>query len=229
MSFGLFLQSLMTDGVARVPVIHESTTDHVGAMDEVEDVEAAEALEFCERRVRLDWPGDPPALDVELAVRSAGFIYQASRLVLSRHISAKDGMKLLDHFRIDVKTPAAHYAVDVVGRYLPDLLRLAGGELSDDPIVQRLRTFGKRWPLSSVGVAEIEPEQDSLEVVLNHESLRVEYVDRVLRQNDVARLSDPAVCEWARLAVGPHHELLPVATAAALVRESSAKAEIDGE
>ncbi|MEM7626052.1 MAG: hypothetical protein AAF333_10530 [Planctomycetota bacterium] len=221
MSLAGFIRTLHHEGVARVPVIrneaefrHDTETQSLVAQGELADV--VDALVSGERLIRPDWPGSPPPFDHRVAVIASVFLYQAARLVLSRQVPEAITEKILSAHPIAESSASAHYSVDVVGRYLPDLVLLAGGPMSDDSVVKCLKQFGARWPLSSVGAAGITPTADRLDVILNNAALRAAYVDRVLSRSDMDRLSDERVAEAARLSVGPHTDLVSASISAVL-------------
>lgn len=213
MSLTLFIQSLLESGEARVPLVEPGEDfggDEAGPclVPQEERGSAIELLVRYEPVVRADWPLDAPTLDVGIAVQAAGYLYQASRLILSRHVPEEIVTQVLTHDRIAANGPSAHYSVDLMGRYLPDLFRLAGGGQSEDPLVACLSGFAGRWPLSSVGVPGVSPEQDRLDAVLGDRSLRAAYLDRVLERKDSERLGEARVCAEARLLIGEHRSLV---------------------
>lgn len=211
MSLAGFITTLYHEGVARVPVIRDASAlrSEPGAeastvFSEDELAAGVDALVSCERLVRADWPSSPPPFDPRVAVSTAAFLFDAARLVLSRQVPEEVADSLLSARRIDGASASAHYSVDVLGRYLPDLFLLAGGPLSDDPVVRHLKRFGADWPLSSVGLADVKVDEARVEVVLNDDALRGAYIDRVLGRVDLGRLRHEPVAEAARLAIGPH-------------------------
>jgi hypothetical protein len=108
-------------------------------------------------------------------------------------------------------TATAHYSVDLVFRFLPDLIALARRVSQDDPLVEALRNLIAPWPLASVGMSDI-PVAD-IEPIIGHPCLRQLYVDRILARGDVARLDDPRVQEAVREALGACPELAPAISA----------------
>ena len=75
-------------------------------------------------------------------------------------------------------SPSVCYSADLSLRYLPDLLSLAKGIASDDPLVHGLHAICRSWPLSSVGVPDVG-ELDT-GAFLSHPTLRRLYVDRII-------------------------------------------------
>lgn len=216
MSFPEFLNALLETGTVSVPAFDgpDGFGDAPQVLAMIPPDEAADArglLAEYERVVRMDWPLLPPTVELDTAVHAAGYVYLAARLVISRHVPGQIVEHLLSSAIAPDASPASHYAVDLAGRFLPDLIRLAGGETSDDPLVAQLRALAHDWPLSSVGVPHVEPTPERMAGILQSPALLHAYTDRVLRLGDGARLQHPAVADRARAAVGPHDQLLPPA------------------
>jgi len=213
MSFSDFLNALFETGTVSVPAFDgpEGFGDAPEVLAMIPPEEAADArglLAEYERAVRMDWPLSPPQVEMDTAVHAAGYVYLAARLVISRHVPGQIVEHLLSSTIAPDAGPASHYAVDLAGRFLPDLIRLSGGETSDDPLVAQLRAFAHDWPLSSVGVPHVEPTPERLAGIIETPAMLHAYTDRVLRLGDGARLQHPVVADQARAAVGPHHNLL---------------------
>ena len=212
MSLPGFIQSLFESGEARVPLIADAKElgDDSGPQlvpaSECDD--ALAVLTRYEAVVRAGWRLGAPEFDGEAGLRSAAFVYQSARLMLSRHVPGEVVSMVLEREGIEANTPAAHYSVDLVGHYLPDLFRLAGGRLTGDPLADRLSRFGARWPLSSVGLQGAVPQADRLDAVLGHPALKSTYIDRVLQCADTQRLEDPRVLAAAHLVIGEHPGLV---------------------
>ena len=49
-------------------------------------------------------------------------------------------------------TPSTHYSVDLVFRFLPEVVIFARSAAAHDPLVEHLERFAREWPLSSVGM-----------------------------------------------------------------------------
>lgn len=161
---------------------------------------------------RIEMAGDAPPLSMGPALWAAGMLYQGCQFLTFREM---DGS--LVESRLSAPAPAAPspwacYSVDLVMRYLPDLVALARGLSPGDPLVTGLVELARAWPLSSVGIAGVGPVQ--VGGFFAHPSLRALYVDRVLERKDTARLADPEVREAVRAALGDHPSLAPFARAA---------------
>ena len=73
--------------------------------------------------------------------------------------------------------------------------------------MDRLVELGRRWPLSSVGVANlgtVDPPP-----FVHHDCLLQLYVDRIIASKDRSRMNDPVVREAIRAAIGLYPELAP--------------------
>lgn len=100
--------------------------------------------------------------------------------------------------------PETDYAVDLVFRFLPDLLELAVQRAPGDALVEILRAWTREWPLSSVGVplSEISPGDDTLA----HPALRRLYLDRIFARGAKDRLASPGLRRWIEADAGSHPE-----------------------
>lgn len=192
-----FVEELFVTGRVRL-----TTDDTPGDADIVEAV--ARVLEF-ERSLRLDLPGAAPGVD-EAALRWALVaFYQAGQFQVYRHLGAT---KLVERFAEEPPrgaTAEAHYSVDLVFRFLPDLVKLARRGSPEDPLLVALTSWCEAWPLSSVGVSNLNPPH--CELILAHECLLRLYVDRILRSQDTSRLTDQRIRDEVTRAVGAFPEL----------------------
>jgi hypothetical protein len=200
MELSVFLAALFEHGRLRV--------GRWGAEDEPAGPAPALAVlvEF-DQAWRLEFPGDAPPLVAEAAHWAGRVFYRACQLAVYRDVDAATGLAALAIAGPDGANPAAHYAVDLVFRFLPDLARLARSAAQADPLVEHLRGWGAAWPLSSVGMAGVAPR--SIEPIAAHAGLLWLYADRIVRQADVSRLADPRVRQAVRAALGAHDDLAP--------------------
>ncbi len=98
-----------------------------------------------------------------------------------------------------------HVSVDLTFRFLPDLYRLAKAASEGDPLCERLRGWAGEWPLSSVGMPDVNPAD--INDVCEHSGLLLRYVDRIMVRRDRSRLADPRVRAAAQAAIGHFTEL----------------------
>ena len=212
MSLSAFIQALFESGETRVPLIADveelGGTSPPKLVPEDEREQVITLLAEYELVVRAGWPMQAPDFDGVIALHAAAYLYQAARLILSRHVSGGAVLHILADDAITANTPSAHYSVDLACRFLPDLFRMAGGRLTEDPLTDRLSRFGGRWPISSIGVPDTTPSTDRLDVVLDHPSLYAVYIDRVLERADPQRLDEPRVAASAGLVIREHSGLV---------------------
>jgi hypothetical protein len=164
---------------------------------------------------RRDFPGDAPPLVVDVAWWATEQFYRACQFAVYRDLDAQALTAVLSVDCPAAEPAARHYTVDLVYRFLPDLLRLAKSAAEADPLCDRLREWAAQWPLSSVGaggIKQIDPE--ALAVVCEHPGLLRVYVDRILATGDVSRLAEPRVRAAVQVALGMHGELAPTIFAA---------------
>lgn len=196
-----FLRALFDHGHLQVPQPSriESSGELQAARWILRDVEPSWRLEF---------PGAAPAINEACALWSAVLLYRAAQAAVYRDVD-----EATMRAGLMVECPAAseessqHYSVDLVLRFLPELVALARRASSSDPLIDVLHLWGSRWPLSSVGMKEAKPE--SLHAITYHAGLLQLYVDRIAAKKDFSRLDDPGVRRAARQTLGAYAELSP--------------------
>lgn len=113
------------------------------------------------------------------------------------------------------------YAVDLVFRFLPDLLVLAEQRAPGDALTAILREWARAWPLSSVGyslvpIGEPAPAPESASAgrtagaFLKHPALRRLYLDRIVARNAKDRVTDPRLRRQLAADLAPFPELSSV-------------------
>jgi hypothetical protein len=197
MSFDSFLTSLFDDGRVRAAA--------PGPLDSAEVRAAESVLARAERDFRLEFPGEAPPFDPLAAFWGATMIYRAAQFCVYRNVDTAIMAEALTPACPAANMPSAHFSVDLTFRFLPDLAKHAKSASEHDPLLEHLRKFGARWPLSSVGMANVEPV--SIDVIANHAGLLSLYVDRVLERAEKPRLADARVRAAAECAVGAFTEL----------------------
>lgn len=183
---------------------------HVREPQHLEQAEVDEAVVLIvehERLYRRQLPGEPPAVDHGAAGWAIAAFYLASSLSVHRDAGADLIEELLPESGLDRQQAEIHYSVDLVMRFLPDLLKLAKSAATDDPLVSRLHDWARNWPLSSVGVPGIGKVNPA--VLRTSSTLMRLYVDRVLAAADLSRLDDPMVRQAAAAVVGDNPQLSP--------------------
>lgn len=167
--------------------------------------EACATVARFEKTMQLDLPGTPPAID-EPALRWAlASFYQACQFQVYRHLGATSLAERFAEEPPRSSTAEAHYSVDLIFRFLPDLVTLARSGSPDDPLLVVLQSWSELWPLSSVGVSDLNPPH--CESILANECLLRLYVDRILRTQDTSRLTDQRIRDEVSRAVGAFPDL----------------------
>ena len=161
---------------------------------------------------RLEFPGDAPPFDSIVARWAFESLYRACQFTIYRDADAKTIASALTTACPDAPTAAQHYTVELAFRFLPELYRLVRSKAEGDPLVETLRDWAERWPLSSVGMPGVNPTDVS--AVSDHVGLLQLYVDRIVARRDVSRVEDPRVRAAVRSALGYFDELAPQLAAA---------------
>jgi hypothetical protein len=204
-----FLTDLLETGKISAPAASTQLTDALALLPQ--------AIARADAAARLELPGNPPLLSMPAAVWAATIFYQACQFLVHRQFDAAAVRAALGKRCPEGANPSSSYSVDLVFRYLPDLLSLARGIAHDDPLVERLMILARQWPLSSVGIAlpaGVDPTP-----FLKDRCLLTLYAERIIARQDVARLNHPMVCQAVRGAIGLHSQLSP-AIAVALTKEN---------
>ncbi len=169
--------------------------------------EAAETRLLLEmdRRERLEFPGEAPALSLPAAQWATATFYQACQLLVCRDVPAAETAEALAAACPPARSPEVHYSADLVLRYLPDLLGTARRLAAGDTLVDALVRIALEWPLSSVGVPGLKPEGLSeIDTFIGHRGLRQLYADRILQHDDTGRIQHPAARAAVMASVGQH-------------------------
>ncbi len=206
MGYCRFLQGLFEDGRVSVPSI--------SPIGESERIEGDRLLSRYDRLWRRELPLEPPPLVPQVARWAGTQFYRACQLAVYRDYSEADCSRELGT-TVGVKaTPAAHYSVDLVFHYIPDLIKFVP---VDDPLSVILYQWARDWPLSSVGVADVGDV--TIDQFTENRCLLMLYVDRVLLRRDLARLACPITREAVRSTLGLFPDLAPEIAAAIEQRE----------
>lgn len=199
MEFLQFLSCLLEDG--RVTVSQSLALS-------AEDLRQADTLlTRYERLYRLEMPGEAPPFSSEAAAWAAIHFYRASQFTVFRDFGAEVLEKQLRDSLPPRRSPSEHYSVDLIFRYLPDLMKFAKTEAKDDPLLGYLQRWAVEWPLSSVGMRELG-ELD-IDAFADHPGLLQLYVDRIIATNDQSRLHNERVRQAIAATLGMYPQLSP--------------------
>lgn len=170
---------------------------------------AAETLASLDRNARLELAHEAPEFSLAAASWAAVLLYRACQFLVFREV---DGDAVREALSIPcplAPSPSAAYSVDLVFRWLPDVISLARGVADDDPLVAGLLRLSHDWPLSSVGVCGVGAVD--VEGFIDDRSLRQLYADRIIERRDAGRLSASAVRAAVHESLGMHADVWPEA------------------
>ncbi len=172
---------------------------------EVEIQRAVDAVVEFEKEYRESLAPDPPEVDRDAVAWSVELFYLIAQQIAYQHL---DQEKFEFHFGPPrVVNSQSSYSVDLVFRFLPDILRLSRASDANALLTESLLKLAADWPLSSVGIAlSAEPE---IQPILNCRSLRIFYVDRIIEKGDIARLSHSEIRSDVQAAIGANPQLSP--------------------
>jgi hypothetical protein len=199
MSLPVFLNMLFDHGRIRVPICSPIPADELA--------EARRVLVEFESGYRLTLPGEPPEFLVETACWAAVVLYRACQCLVYRELDVPQTLPSLKVQVSGPRQPAHHYSSDVVLRFLPDAWRLSRDVARGDPLVQYLHELAGSWPLSSVGIADVNVLH--LDEFAHDRSLLAVYTDRIVERQDRSRLAEPRVRAAIRTSIGMFPDLAP--------------------
>jgi len=199
MVYSDFLDGLLSEGRCRVPTFDTISEEDIRRGNEI-------LVEY-ERTLRADLPSPLPNFDLEAAQWAAQQFFRACQFFLIRDADALSIQQALDRPYTKQKTAGVIYSVDFTFRFLPDLYRLSKAAAANDPLVNQLMKWGKMWPLSSVGIVNLEP--DNIDLIAEDAGLLKMYVDLIVTFQDATRVADPRVKNMLAVGVGSYWQLLP--------------------
>jgi hypothetical protein len=199
-----FLRQLFDHGRVTVEQKANPGVDPTALNDLLLELEAA---------YRRQLPGEMPGLNLEAAGYGAATLYRAAQLLTFRELGEEDIARALHGGPAPGQgsdSAAEQYSVDLCLHFLSDLMRLARAASADDPLIGRLLALGGCWPLSSVGMKEMELNDLSkrrIAELAKHPALWRLYVDRVMLTGDASRLADERTRAAVQAAVGAYPQL----------------------
>ena len=138
---------------------------------------------------------------------AADRLYNAAQFLVFRHVEPEMIRQSLKRREPAPATAGEHYSGDLCLCFMKDVLRLAAAASENDPLNDGIRTLMTDWPLSAVGLeCAVVPGPG----VMENKTLRLMYLDRVVKHNDRQALQDDIVKNGLQDAVGIHTQLLPI-------------------
>ncbi len=194
-----FLETLLSEGRAVVPPLEPLTA--------AERQEGAQLLARVEPLRRAECPSPVPAFHLSAAAWAAEQFCLACQFAIFRDVGEEEIGKAFAASFPDGITAETYYSVDLVFRFLPDLARFVSAASKEDPLANVLRHWARQWPLSSVGMHDVE--LPDVHLLIDHPGLMTMYIDRIVATGDKSRLEDQQVREHVLAAVGMYPELAP--------------------
>jgi hypothetical protein len=200
MELSNLISGLLRDGRVTVGGVTESFIE--------EDIELTGViLRDFYKEDSLEMPYIVPSYSEEAAMWAARYIFHAIQLTVARDAGEEVVLKLLEEYDGEMSIESI-YSADLVLRHLPSLFILAKGLAPADILVSKLTRVAKNWPFSSVGI-ELD-EINNEEKILQHPSLKQEYIDRIIKRKDLGRIRDLKIEQYLFETTGSHlNELWP--------------------
>jgi hypothetical protein len=194
-----FLQTLFTEGSVAVE-------GKLFSFNEEDEADSVRLLQQWYEDDKLELPHSAPSFWADAALWAARHVYLSLQLIVIRDAEEEEVHKTLQPYR-GLMSPDAICSADITLRYLPDVLSLAKGLAPADIMVAKLKETASQWPFSSVGIdADIELMNE--DIILNHPSLRIAYIDRIIEKKDSKRTDNINIKEGVREALGSYSFLL---------------------
>lgn len=200
-----FLRELFASGVVNVGPF--------GRTESVLPADAVGVLSDWDETVRAELAGVVPALDRAAAEWAVLQLYHACQFFADRDPGEVIVRQVLAAPCPGAPSAGRDYAVDLVFRFLPDLIALAEQRAPGDVLTEILRAWARDWPLSSVGYvlpAGAAPELLGIAVgaFMDNAALRRLYLDRIFARGAKDRLGDSWTRRQLAADAGPYPELL---------------------
>lgn len=165
---------------------------------------------------RANIAGKPPKFDTVIAHTASRVLLALCQAVIYRETEIHDLTKLLSETNLPTgpahsDDPSAHYSVDLLFRFLPQVIQRAKRISESDALIPLMLDVLRPWPLSSIGVRELCPPVScpSLQPILCNKSLWRMYVDRIISKQDIERLQHSEARAAVASAIGPFGWLSP--------------------
>ena len=179
----------------------------------LEDESCDDILRALDSAARAEAPRGVPELRLPPARWGLGRVCRFAQLIVDRRETIETIGEELERECFELAPrgddPAVVWSVDLCLSRLTEIERQVRGLAAGDPLVGTLRRLGGAWPLSSVGMPDVEVHPAGLVVLERHPALRRHYLDRVLGTQDQSRLDVEWVRRDARVALGAHEQLAP--------------------
>ncbi len=175
-----FIKQLLTDGSV-------SIHGNIVSFRKNDEEKTTELLYQYYLEDKLEMPLAPPAFDKNAAIWAAKYFYNALQLTVLRNETETSIYEKLNPYN-EVISTSSIYSIDLIFRYLPDLIKLVKGLAPSDILVKILTETASDWPFSSVGVELNSIRNEGL--IFTESSLKITYIDRIIYAKDSKRIID---------------------------------------
>ena len=167
---------------------------------------------------------DAPPFQPEVASWAGRSFYHACQMLVypledSNPGNQKSATNSFPAFNFSASTSpdaSAHYNVDLVFRFLPDLrnfVKAYNADGSKDDLWTQISDWCIAWPLSSVGIANLDQKSPvnidafNIDAFLTDDCLLQLYVDRIIERFDIRRAQDPRIARSVQESIGENPDL----------------------
>lgn len=199
-----FLRTLSLEGRAIVALGEEAA--------ESNEATSAELLRL-DQLARETLALDAPPFSAEVARWAAKLFYRLCQFSAYRDIGPEQIAAAIAQPAPENASPSAAWSADLTLRHLPKLHFYARHLSDGDPLLHAIEKVAAEWPLSSVGLPDLELSTNQHDWI-DHPTLLRLYVDRITQTKDTSRLGDPRVVRKLKMDLGIHHDLAPELAAA---------------
>ena len=194
MELNTFIHDLVSEGKVKVH-------DHIQPFSEKDLKKCELLLKKMYDQDKINHPLSQPMFSANAAIWAASFIYRAAQFIMLRSAENEEVQSQLALFREEIGANEI-YSADLTLRYLPQIYQLAKGLSPEDVLVKCLNEVAVQFPYSSVGI-ELNQEADH-EAILNHPSLRLVYLDRIIQAKHLHRVKQNHLAEKVKEVLGDH-------------------------
>ncbi|WP_406696245.1 hypothetical protein V5E97_35185 [Singulisphaera sp. Ch08] len=146
---------------------------------------------------QLNVAGPRIEFDANTAIESSSLVIRASWALVNLGLPVAELTRWLAMSHPPT-TPSHHLTADLVFRFLPQLRKRALAHRAIDPLVERIESILRQWPLSGV-LAGLETGPDTPPQFSGHPGLMLLYAERWAIHRDPAWRPDDSLNEYVDL------------------------------
>lgn len=172
------------------------------------DADAITTLRDWDLAARAELAGEVPPLNLDAAGWAARQMFKACQCLIDRDAGETVVRESLSFPSPASRDPSTDYSVDLLFRFLPDLLTITRRLAPGDALTRILESWAREWPLSSPGVSL--SGAISLDSFIQQSALRRLYLDRLTALIAKDRTDHAEVRHWLRTDLAAYPELAPL-------------------